>query len=518
MRDFLQRLTFWRVVAVIILATGLCASFIRFRYGLGASTNLTDDFPWGLWIGFDVLVGVGLAAGGFTIAATVYIFHLEKYEAISRPSLLTAYLGYALVGLALVFDVGRPLRLWHPLVMWNPNSVMFEVAWCVALYTTVLTLEFSPIVFEKFNLKLPIKFIHSIYMPLVLVGVLLSTLHQSSLGTVYVIVPDKLYGLWYSPLLPVFFFISAIAVGLAMTIVESFLSYRAFGKEIEHDVLAGLARVIAVVLAVYVTWKFIDLHHRGNISLAFQFTPESVLFWVELGLGAVLPAIIIFSTQAEISQQRLFLCALSVVMGFILNRLNVSITGMIHYESYIPKWSELAITLSMVVAGFVIFALAVRYLPVFPDQLPAKLEQPPPPAHFLSARMLVALWSVVILGAAGFMLAVHTKESRYLATPPKMTRKADPFQQQVSNMPAKMKIPRGEDSPGQVIFSHHRHISFQERLECASCHPRLFGLGFADEASHPTGLRWHSKRACGACHDGETASDVNEACTDCHEE
>src|SRR5512147_1692700 len=158
--------TFWQWTFAVLVALGAYATFVRFYYGLGASTNLSDQFPWGLWIGFDVLCGVGLAAGGFTLAATVHIFNLRRYEPIVRPAILTAFLGYILVMVALIFDLGRPYRAWHPLVMWNPHSVMFEVGWCVTLYTTVLALEFSPIVFERFGLHAPARLIHRFITPL----------------------------------------------------------------------------------------------------------------------------------------------------------------------------------------------------------------------------------------------------------------------------------------------------------------------------------------------------------------
>jgi Ni/Fe-hydrogenase subunit HybB-like protein len=201
----LPKLTFWRVALILILISGLYSTILRFTQGLGAATALTDRFPWGLWVGFDVLCGVGLAAGGFTIAAVVYIFHFERFHPIVRPAILTAFLGYGLVAVALLYDLGRPYRIWHAMVMWNPHSVMFEVAWCVMLYLTVLALEFSPVVLERFQLAKPLKIIKAITIPLVIAGVLLSTLHQSSLGSLYLIVPSKLHPYWYSPWLPVLF-------------------------------------------------------------------------------------------------------------------------------------------------------------------------------------------------------------------------------------------------------------------------------------------------------------------------
>src|SRR5919109_3307305 len=169
------RLTFWKLVFLALMAAGFYATVLRFAKGLGPSTNLSDQFPWGIWIGFDILCGVGLAAGGFTLVAFVHIFNIERYKPILRPAILTAFLGYSLVVVALLFDLGRPDRLWHPLVMWNPHSVMFEVAWCVMLYTTVLFLEFVPVVLEKFQLHQSLKVMRAISVPLMIAGVILST-------------------------------------------------------------------------------------------------------------------------------------------------------------------------------------------------------------------------------------------------------------------------------------------------------------------------------------------------------
>ena len=358
----------WRAVTVLLGLAALYVTIVRFTKGLGAVTHLSDAFPWGLWIGFDVLVGVGLAAGGFAIAATVHIFHLDAYKPVARPAVFTAFVGYLLVIVGLLFDLGQPWDIWHPLVMWNPRSVMFEVAWCVTLYTTVLALEFSPIVFERLNLKAPLRVIRAFYLPLVVIGVLLSMMHQSSLGTLYVIVPEKLHGLWYTPWLPVFFFITALAAGLAMTIIESYLSYRAFGRELEHKLLEGLARVAVVLLGVYALWKFWDLAGRGNLHLAFQTTPEAVMFWGEMLLGVALPMTLMAIPKLREGRQTLFLAALLTVLGFIANRMNVGITGMARASgtSYFPAWQELVITAALVAFGFVAFAFAVKHLRLFP--------------------------------------------------------------------------------------------------------------------------------------------------------
>jgi Ni/Fe-hydrogenase subunit HybB-like protein len=363
----LPKLTFWRGVLAVILAAGFYSTVLRFAKGLGAATALSDQFPWGIWIGFDVLCGVGLAAGGFTLAAVVYVFHLKRFHPILRPTILTAFLGYALVAVALLFDLGRPYRIWHPLVMWNPRSVMFEVAWCVMLYLTVLALEFSPVVFERFGWRKPLKIVRSLTIVLVIAGVMLSTLHQSSLGSLYLIVPSKLHPLWYSPLLPVFFFVSAISVGLAMVIFESNLSARAYGREIEMPLLADLGKAMAVVLAFYGLMRFEDLFGRGAGGYLLQPTSETALFGLEILLGIAVPLLMLLVRRVRENREGLFAAALLVITGFLLNRLNVSITGMEGFSGarYFPKWTEVAVTLSLVGVAFTLFALAVRYLDLF---------------------------------------------------------------------------------------------------------------------------------------------------------
>jgi Ni/Fe-hydrogenase subunit HybB-like protein len=361
------RFTFWKMLFYALAAAGLYATWVRFSRGLGSSTALSDSFPWGLWIGFDVLCGVGLAAGGFTITAAVYLLNLERFRPIVRPALLTAFLGYLLVIVALLYDLGRPLVIWHAMIMWNPHSVMFEVAWCVMLYTTVLALEFAPIVFERLGWMRAAAWLKSLVGPLVVLGVILSTLHQSSLGSLYLIVPHRLHPLWYSPLLPVFFFLSAIGVGLAMVIFESFLSYRSFRKQIELPLLRDLARVLAVVLAVYLVLRFEDLGVRGALGHLWEPRQETYFFWMEVLLGAVAPGALLAFRRVRASSGGLFLSAVLVVLGFLTNRLNVSITGMQASSGvvYFPKWTEISVTLFLVAMGFAMFTLAVKHLPIY---------------------------------------------------------------------------------------------------------------------------------------------------------
>jgi Ni/Fe-hydrogenase subunit HybB-like protein len=363
----------WRPLFLALLAIGAVLSVVRFTSGLGSVTHLSDAYPWGLWIGFDVLCGVGLAAGGFTITTAVYVFNVKRWKPILRPTILTAFLGYLLVVVALLYDLGRPWNLWRPIVLWNPRSVMFEVAWCVMLYNTVLLLEFSGMLFERLGWTRALVVQQTLTLPLVIAGAVLSTLHQSSLGSVYLIVPGKLHAFWYSPLLPVIFFASAVCVGLAMVIVESRLSARAFGRQLEMPLLMEVGRVLVAALGVYGVIRVYDLVHRHVLGAALGVSREALFFQLEFLLGVLLPMALLAIPKLRTNTRGLYASAMLVIMGFVVHRLNVSITGFEGAQGghYVPAWSELAITLMLVAVGFAAFGLAVRYLAVYPAEASA---------------------------------------------------------------------------------------------------------------------------------------------------
>jgi Ni/Fe-hydrogenase subunit HybB-like protein len=367
----LRGLGFWPGVFVVVVLALAFVTVRRFLQGLGAVTNLSDSFPWGLWIGFDVLCGVGLAAGAFTLTAVVHIFNLHRFEPIVRPTLLTGFLGYLFVIVALMFDLGQPWRIWHALVFWNPHSVMFEVAWCVMLYTTVLALEFSPVIFEKLRLERPRRILHALATPLVICGVLLSTLHQSSLGSLYLIVPEKLHALWYTPLLPVLFFTSAVGGGIGMVILESHLSRRAFGRHLELDLLEPLARAMVVLLSIYGLLRLQTLLDNGALAALLPRPGyEGFMLLVEVGLGVILPVGLLAFARVRTSERGLVAGAFLAVLGFVMYRLNVSITGMEGAAGvrYLPSWMEITVSVGLVGLGMAGFAAAVRFLPIFGPQ------------------------------------------------------------------------------------------------------------------------------------------------------
>jgi Ni/Fe-hydrogenase subunit HybB-like protein len=357
----------WRIIGLACLLAGIYATVIRFTRGLGAATNLNDTFPWGIWVGFDVVTGVGLAAGGFTISAMVYILRIEKYKPLARPAILTAFIGYLLVVGGLIFDLGQPWRIWHPMVMWNPHSVMFEVAWCVTLYTLVLAAEASTLIFERFRWPKATRIAHRATFPLSVAAVLLSMLHQSSLGSLFLIVPGRLHEFWYTPLMPLLFFLSAMSVGLVMTIIESNLSARAFGRALESDVLRQAGRIAAVIMSLYLIIRFSDMARGGTIFKLWPLNLAGVLLLLELSVGFIIPIILFSSERISRNSRWLYHAAQLALLGFIINRLNVTISGfeVVTGQAYVPAWTEVAVTLMIITIGVTTFYLAARYLPVF---------------------------------------------------------------------------------------------------------------------------------------------------------
>ena len=361
----------------VLVIIGLAVMIIRYLNGLGAISNLSDGRAWGLWISFDLYCGVALAAGGFTLAGAVYIFNLKKYHPVVRPAVLTAFLGYTLVILALLVDLGQPWYIWHAIIYWNIHSPLFEVAVCVMTYTVVLALEFSPAVFEglsKSNLPVlrrikwhvPLRLIRAIQIPLVIAGVVLSTLHQSSLGSMLLMMPETLHALWYTPILPILFLVSAVAVGPAMVIFESTLSTKAFGHKLDLDVLSGLARAIPYILGLYLLLKVIDLMAVGEIGLIFLAYPQNLLWWGEIIIGVIIPIILFSRPGVRQNRNAVFWSSVLVIIGLVLNRFNVSMLALEMRPGtiYFPHWMEFAISVGLVADALLVIWLAHRLLPI----------------------------------------------------------------------------------------------------------------------------------------------------------
>lgn len=386
----------------ILLALMACGAFFagkRFIFGIGAISNLSDQYPWGIWIAVDVACGVALAAGGFTTAALAHVFHREKFHPLVRPALLTACLGYTFVALGLLVDLGRYYNIWHPMLpmMWSGNSGLFEVGMCVMSYLTVLYIEMMPIVVERFmgKVNLPgllaplngvVEFLLRLFdrtlgrvMSLfIIAGVVLSCMHQSSLGVLLVLAPYKMHPLWMTQILPLQFLLSAFAVGLSMAIFEGYFAARSFKLPQETPVFRGLARIISVLLAVYLTVKITDLAVREAFGSLFAGGIEPGFFLAEVLLGVALPMVLFMLGWTRRRPGRMAFAAALVIGGVVLNRINVYLVSykpVYMQDRYVPAIGELAVTAGLVAGLIFVYRFLVINLPILPADHAAAAER-----------------------------------------------------------------------------------------------------------------------------------------------
>ncbi len=391
---------FWTRGVYLLSALSLIAfgiALYRFLFGLAATTNLDQEHPWGIWIALDVATGVALAAGGFTTAAALtHIFHRHRYEVLVRPALLTAMLGYTFVALGLTVDLGRYYNMYHPLMpsMWQVNSVLFEVGMCVVVYLGVLYIEFTPVVCERFigSVNLPgllarlnnpldrfLRFLNrtlsKVMFLFIIAGVVLSCMHQSSLGGLLLIAPYKVHPLWYTPVLPFLFLLSAIAVGYPMVIFESLLAAKSFGRKPEMNVLTPLSRLVVFTLGIYLIAKAADLLIRDAHVHVFEGTVASWMFLAEICLGGLLPMGMLLAERVRRSPNLLLTASALVVLGVAVNRVNVFLVAYqppYAHKAYFPSFMEILFTVGMIAALILVYRAAVTFFPILPPERAAR--------------------------------------------------------------------------------------------------------------------------------------------------
>ena len=379
----MERVGRLKLILWLLVGLGFAAAVDRWLFGLGAATHLSDATPWGLWVGFD-LSAVAMAAGGFVLAATVYIFHLERFHKLIRLVVLAAFLTYLSFSFVLLFELGLPWRIWYMTIYWNPHSPMFEVGWCVMVYTAVLMLEFLPVPAEEFSgLARVRRFLIKLRAPLVILGIALSTLHQSSLGSLFLIMPFRLFPLWYSPILPVLFFTSAVALGLMMAIFGSHLVAYLYRRKAEVKLLAPLGDAALWVLLLYVGMRFTDLAVRGQLHELAGGAWQVKVFWLEIVLMVVLPIFLFAHRGLRLRPGWQWAAVALGFAGVILNRVDVG--GLISFRRgmpfYIPSWQEVATSLAIVAGAILIFLFMVEHFkiweerPADPDADPRKLPE-----------------------------------------------------------------------------------------------------------------------------------------------
>jgi Ni/Fe-hydrogenase subunit HybB-like protein len=375
-----EKVSIGRMVLLVLATLAVISALVRLFLGLGATTNLNDAYPWGLWISFDVLTGVALAGGGFTMAAIIYVFNLKKFEPLLRPAKISAFIGYLMFIVGLFLDLGLPWRIWHPMVMWNPHSVLFEVAWCVMLYTTVLSIDVLIMALERFKKDEWVQFLRNIYVVFIVAGIMLSTLHQSSLGALYLLMPEKMSELWATNAIGILFFASAVIGGLSVVTLESIISSWAYGRKLELDLLSSLSKGLGMALLVYFAMKVTDLYARR--VAVWQLDWVHFWFYVELFGTVALPALLITFREIRESRRGLLWVSGLTAFGVLLNRFNVSLTSYGGYRqiSYFPSLFEIIITVGMVAGAVLIFDFLTNNLPVYHEELVSHGEPTQPAA------------------------------------------------------------------------------------------------------------------------------------------
>ena len=539
----MSRLSGLKTFLWIIAGFGLVAMAARLGGGLGASSDLTDAMPWGIWKILNMVAGVALATGGFTLAATVYIFDIKKYKPVLKPAITIAFLGYGASCFALFLDIGLPHRIWHPLVYWNHHSFLFEVAWCVMLYFTITVIEVAPMVFEKVHLTWAVRLLKAVTIPIVIVGITLSTLHHTSLGSLFLVMPARLHALWFTQMLPVLFFLSAVGGGMMAVVLVTLAHSFFFERKPDLKMLSGLGQIASVVLAVYLLAKIVDLVYRGAIGELFSVSLESGCFYVEILLSVAVPVVLLWLPRTRQSGFGLTVASLSAVLGLVINRLNVGIVGLLGTSSagYFPTLAELSLSLGIFAAAGLVFLFMCEYLGVFAATYPAEEKEFDHRAvcdlhsrswtrTFVTDPVRISLFLTVAIPIAVGLFGLKALHG-------------------VSLIPSPVKSPRGVDEKRAVLeingdrdedFVHFNHVSHQQRIEadggsCTMCHhihlpgdqsspchhchgDMLQGQSIFDHTSHEIHLG--GKWSCAECHDMSLPKNASNSkgCVECHME
>jgi Ni/Fe-hydrogenase subunit HybB-like protein len=351
-----------------VLAVAL--AIYRMVVGLGASSNMNDEYPWGIWITVDIFI-IPAAGAAFTTAFITYFLRRRQYHDIIRPAVLIGFLGYAIVGLLLVMDIGR----WHqaynvflPAYI-NYHSFLWEIALCVALYTMVLVAENAPTYLERWGVQNPIRIINMAILLIAGAGVVLSTLHQSSIGSMFLIMEHKLHPLWWSPALPVFYFVQAVFGGLAMAAIIAYVTWSGLGLPIQESLIVRIGRVVRAVLVVYLVLRLGDTLLAGELEQLFTSGTFSVLVVTEIIIGVLVPLVILFTKYGK-SAEGVFFSGVFILTGLLLNRLVMSGLGLAvpTRETYVPHWMELMITVGFIAGGLLVYGATTRYFDLFPKE------------------------------------------------------------------------------------------------------------------------------------------------------
>ncbi len=530
------------MVLLALMAVGLAFMMARFLFGIGKVANLNNQFPWGIWIGIDVASGVALAAGGFTTGAIAYVFNRDQYHAVIRPALLTAMLGYTFVVLGLLVDIGRYWNITSPIFNHNGNSVLFEVAMCVMIYLHVLYIEFIPIVIERFKgrvrlpgplsalngaveglLAIADRILGKVMFFFIIAGIVLSCLHQSSLGSLMLIAPYKVHPLWYTPILPLLFLLSAFAAGYPMVTFESIVVAKSFNRRPEMEVLTPLAKFMPLLMGIYLVFKIGDMIVRGTYVYLLDGTFQTNAFVVEVLFGAILPFVLLLFRRVRESAGWLFFASTIWVLGILLNRINVFVTSYTPpymIEQYFPALGEVFITVGLIATLMFLYRVFVFIFPVLGAQ-PKKM----------STTVLALFALAVTFGWHGRVDAAQSA-AETVKTPLPVFEEVVPS---IDDAP-KLRIlnsavvNRYSDIYEAVRFMHGKHANVLR--DCSICHHRM-PREEGDKYGEPVTMALLQQKqevpvSCSVCHDRPfnpkqlntpgLKGAYHQLCMDCHQE
>jgi Ni/Fe-hydrogenase subunit HybB-like protein len=563
-----------KTILWFLLGAGLTVILLRIIHGPGAVVALTDLMPWGLWKGGGVVALVPIGGAGFTLAAFVSVFHWKRYRPLYLGAVLLGLMCYSSVGAGLTFDIGIWWRIVFPIWNWQFHSTLFEISWCIMLYLGVLVVEFSHPVLEKFQFHRAAHWLDRFGIIFVIAGICLSTLHQSSLGTLFLATPFRLHPLWHTDLLPFLFFVTAIGVGCLTISWVALVVHRLYRAEQPMDAISGLARIAAYVLGFYLLVRFAGIIATGKGGLMFVPSWDVANFWLEILLSAAIPAALLANERFRQSPSAMFWVATSAILGICLNRINVAglATVSTTNQLYLPAWTEWTVTAGILAGAALVFLLCVENFNVFEgidDERLAAVYTPRKVDHgdwrtifFRNRQADASVYSVALVLAVGLTLVLMPREGIFGLSPeatpaegPRIVQiesgKASDVTGVSFSIPAVGHGQNGGSDPDRllalmidgnrdgdyVIFDHEAHVSkqgggddscvlchhmqkpYEEVSECTGCHSDMYlAVDIFDHGTHADHLK--GNEGCIECHTDPAADklrDTAKECGECHE-
>jgi len=535
----MNRVNIFKSVLWAITGAAIAFGITRMFFGLGSVSNLSDATPWGIWKGLNVIPGIALAAGGFVVTAIIYIMRRNEYHRYAKVAVLLAFLGYLTAATALVVELGLPWMVWHPIIYWQHHSALFEVSWCVMLYLAVLFLEFITVPLEETNRLAKIRrFLNKYKIVLVFLGIMISTLHQSSLGTLFVITPEKLHPLWYTPLLPIQFFISAVASGPLMLILAVLTISYLYRKPLEKEKLAALGFASMIILVIYGLLRLIDIGVQGKFPLAFEGTWQAVIFWIEIALAIILPVLLLSLRRWRNSAPALWLATISAVVGIGLNRANIA--GIMLLQTgpvYVPTIYEITISLGILSAAILVFLFCLERFNIWEVKWQDPREKPESPPEFsrpadvwlgtprIAGRTIYSLIFIGFLSLGFAMISTERIRGAGAEEVPVTKARGGDTLFVNGNRDAYGVTFAHEDHVGRLgqnescVLCHHMNLPLDKQSGCHACHCNMYTV--ADVFRHD----WHAdpgggNLTCGECHPPESQrlSTTAKPCAECHKD